>query len=88
MLNDETLVDKEGMVDANVNDAIDGDCFVCWLRSQRRKVAQSKKEWKVEKNWESKRELVGFVKNHQYNVYQLFIFVGVILSFWQYYANE
>ena len=29
MLNDETLVDKEGMVDANVNDAIDGDCFVC-----------------------------------------------------------
>ena len=29
MLNDENLVEKEGMVDANVNDTIDGNCFVC-----------------------------------------------------------
>ena len=29
VLNDENLVDKESMVDANVNDAIDGDGFVC-----------------------------------------------------------
>ena len=28
VLNDENIVDKENMVDANANDAIDGDCFV------------------------------------------------------------
>ena len=28
VLNDENLVDKEDLVDANANDAINGDCFV------------------------------------------------------------
>ena len=61
VLNDENLVDKEDLVDTNVNDAINGIVLFIVLRSQRWKVAQSKKEWKVEKNRESKRELVGFV---------------------------
>ena len=34
-------------------------------------------------------EMLGLLlKKYQYDVCQLFIFVGVILSFWRYYANE
>ena len=29
VLNDENLENKKNMIDANANDAIDGDCFVC-----------------------------------------------------------
>ena len=49
------------MVDANANDAVDGDCFVHCPALSKTKGRPKQKRINVEKNWESKRELVGFV---------------------------
>ena len=49
VLSDENLVDKENMVDANANDAIDGDCFVCCPPLSKKKGRPKQKRMKVGK---------------------------------------
>ena len=49
VLNDENLVDKKNIVDANVNDAIDGDCFVHCPPLSKTKGRPKQKRMKVGK---------------------------------------
>ena len=49
MVDDENLVDKENMVDVNVNDMIDGDCFInlsSALKDKRSSKAKTNERWK------------------------------------------
>ena len=49
MLDDENLVGKENVVDANVNGVIDGDCFInCppLVKTKRLSKAKTNERWK------------------------------------------
>ena len=50
VLDDESLVGKDKMVDANVNGAIDGDFFINCPPLSKTKAIQRKNKWKAEEN--------------------------------------
>ena len=63
MLNDENLVDKENMVDANANDVIDGDCFVCCPLLSKTKGRPKQKRKKGGKELGKQKRTCGFCKH-------------------------
>ena len=63
VLSDENLVDKENMVDAYGNDAIDGDCFVCCPPLSKMKGHPKQKGMKVGKELGKQKRTCGFCKH-------------------------
>ena len=68
MLNDENLVDKENMVDAYGNDAIDGDCFVRCPPFSKMKGHPKQKGMKVGKELGKQKRTCGFCKHVGHNI--------------------
>ena len=68
MLSDENVVDKENMVDANANDAIDGDCFVRCPPFSKMKGHPKQKRMKGEKELGKQKRTCGFCKHVGYNI--------------------
>ena len=68
MVDDENLVDKENMVDANANDAIDGDCFVCCPPLSKKKGHPKQKRMKGGKELGKQKRTCGFCKHVGHNI--------------------
>ena len=63
MLNDENLVDKKDLVDANANDAINGDCFVHCPPLSKTKGRPKQKRKKGGKELGKQKRTCGFCKH-------------------------
>ncbi|XP_030942416.1 protein FAR1-RELATED SEQUENCE 5-like [Quercus lobata] len=68
VLSDENLVDKENMVDANANDAIDGDCFVHCPPLSKTKGRPKQKRMKGGKELGKQKRTCGFCKHVGHNI--------------------
>ena len=68
MLSDENLVDKENMVDANANDAIDGDCFVHCPLLSKTKGRPKQKRMRGGKELGKRKRTCGFCKQVSHNI--------------------
>ena len=68
VLSDENLVDKENMVGANANDAIDGDCFVRCPPLSQTKGRPKQKRMKGGKELGKQKRTYGFCKHVGHNI--------------------
>ena len=68
MLNDENLVDKKDLVDANANDAINGDCFVHCPPLSKTKGHPKQKGMKGGKELGKQKRTCGFCKHVGHNI--------------------
>ena len=67
VVDDENLVDKENMVDSNVNDIIDGDCFINCPPLSKTKGRSRQKWMKGGRELGKKMKSCGFCKHVGYN---------------------
>ena len=68
VVNDENLVDKENMVDANVNDMIDGDCFINCPPHSKTKGRPKQKRMKGGRELGKKKKSCGLCKHVGHNI--------------------
>ena len=67
-MDDENLVNKENMVDANVNDMIDGDCFINCPSLSKTKGRPKQKRMKGGRELGKKKKSCGPCKHVGHNI--------------------
>ena len=67
-MDDENLVDKEKMVDANVNDMINGDCFINCPPPLKTKGRLKQKRMKCGRELGKKKKSCGLCKYFDHNI--------------------